>query len=294
MKIAVFGTSVSPEFVHVLRHFFSFLDRKGVGVHIFRDFYGRLADDLNYRPRVESFFDSHENFDSTVDYIFSIGGDGTFLQSFLNTRNYHIPLVGVNSGRLGFLADISQEFLIDGLTDIFEGRYSIIERSLLEVRLKGAPDFEFSYALNEMTVLKTDSSSMINIHARINGQHLNSVWADGLIIATPTGSTAYSLSVGGPILTPDSENFVITPIAPHNLTVRPVVVPDSSVIDLHIEGRGTMYLTSLDSRSVNVDLKTTITIKKAGFKLKTLHLHDQTFYQTLRNKLMWGVDKRNW
>lgn len=293
MKVAIFGTTISPDFVPVLQRFFSFLNQNQIGIHIFRNFFKHLENELNYVPQVNDFFDSHKNFDSSVKFIFSIGGDGTFLQSFLNTRNYHIPLVGVNIGRLGFLADISPDYLYDGLTDILEERYNIIERSLLEVKLMGAPDFEFNYALNEMTVLKTDSSSMINIHAKINGQHLNSVWADGLIIATPTGSTAYSLSVGGPILTPDSENFVITPIAPHNLTVRPVVVPDSSEIELQVEGRGSQYLTSLDSRSVNVDLKTTVTIKKAGFKLKTLHLHDQNFYQTLRNKLMWGIDKRN-
>lgn len=293
MKVAIFGTSISPDFVPVLQRFFSFLNQNHIGIHIYRNFFDHLDADLGYAPLVNDFFDSHQNFDPSVKFIFSIGGDGTFLQSFLNTRNYHIPLVGVNSGRLGFLADISQEFLINGLTDILEERYIVIERSLLEVQLLGAPDFEFNYALNEMTVLKTDSSSMININAKINGQFLNSVWADGLIIATPTGSTAYSLSVGGPILTPESENFVITPIAPHNLTVRPVVVPDSSVIELQVDGRGSQYLTSLDSRSVNVDLKTTITIKKAGFKLKTLHLHDQNFYQTLRNKLMWGIDKRN-
>ena len=294
MKVAIFGTNISPDFVPVLHRFFNFLNQNQIGIHIYRNFFKHLENELGYVPRVNDFFDSHQNFDSSVQYIFSIGGDGTFLQSFLNTRNYHIPLVGVNSGRLGFLADISPDFLYDGLTDILEERYGIIERSLLEVQLTGAPDLEFNYALNEMTVLKTDSSSMINIHATINGQHLNSVWADGLIIATPTGSTAYSLSVGGPILTPDSKNFVITPIAPHNLTVRPVVVPDSSVIGLQVEGRGSQYLTSLDSRSVNVDLKTTIKVKKAGFKLKTLHLHDQSFYQTLRNKLMWGIDKRNY
>ncbi|MFZ5430196.1 MAG: NAD kinase [Bacteroidota bacterium] len=293
MKIAVFGTTVTRDFAVVLQHFFSFLRQNKIEVHIFREYYEKLKSELGYTPEVHGFFDTYRNFDSSVDYIFSIGGDGTFLQSFLNTRNFHIPLIGVNSGRLGFLADISQELIVDALTDIFNGRYFILERSLLEVELNGAPNFEFNYALNEMTVLKTDSSSMINIHAKVNGQYLNSVWADGMIIATPTGSTAYSLSVGGPILTPDSENFVITPIAPHNLTVRPVVVPDNSVVDLQVEGRGSQFLTSLDSRSVNVDLATSITVRKAGFKLKTLHLPDQNFYQTLRNKLMWGADKRN-
>ncbi len=293
MKVAVFGTQVTPDFIPVLQHFFRFLSEKTIPVHIYRPFFDHLVTDRNFTPRIFDYFNSHEDFDGSVDYIFSIGGDGTFLQSFLNTRNYHIPLVGVNSGRLGFLADISQEFLIDAMTDIIDGKYITMERSLLEVKLLGAPDFEFNYGLNEMTVLKTDSSSMINIHASINGVFLNSIWADGMIIATPTGSTAYSLSVGGPILSPDSENFVINAIAPHNLTVRPIVVPDTCILDLQVEGRGTQYLTSLDSRSVIVDHTTTIRVKKADFKLKTLHLHNQTFYQTLRNKLMWGMDKRN-
>lgn len=293
MKVAVFGTTVQTEFLPVLRQFFRFLADNRVEVEMFRPFYEYLSTEMKFAPKVDYFFDSHLDFNGSVDCLFSIGGDGTFLQSFLNTRNYHIPLVGVNTGRLGFLADISQEYVIDALTDILEGRYCIIERTLLEVELKGAPDFEFNYALNEVTVLKTDTSSMINIHARINGEFLNSFWADGLIIATPTGSTAYSLSVGGPILSPDSENFVINAIAPHNLTVRPIVVPDQSVLELKVEGRGSQFLTSLDSRSAIVDLSTTICVKKAGFKLKTLHLHDQTFYQTLRNKMMWGIDKRN-
>ncbi len=293
MKVAVFGTNVSPDFIPVLQHFFRFLTENNIPVHIYRPFFDHLKSDMDFAPIVQDFFTSHKDFDGSVEYIFSIGGDGTFLQSFLNTRNYHIPLVGVNSGRLGFLADISQEFIIDALTDIMEGRYSTMERSLLEVELIGAPGFGFNYGLNEMTVLKTDSSSMINIQVSINGAFLYSVWADGMIIATPTGSTAYSLSVGGPILSPDSENFVINAIAPHNLTVRPIVVPDTSILDLQVEGRGTQYLTSLDSRSIIVDHTTTMRVKKADFKLKTLHLHDQTFYQTLRNKLMWGMDKRN-
>lgn len=293
MKVAIYGTSVSSDFVPVLKKIFNFLNHNHIEIHIFREFYNHLSKAFNFLPQVTDFFGTYKDFDQNVAFIFSIGGDGTFLQSFLKTRCYNVPLVGINSGRMGFLADISQEYVVDGLTEIFEGRYSTIERTLLEVTLHGAPDFEFNYALNEMTVLKTDSSSMINISTQINGQYLNSVWADGLIIATPTGSTAYSLSVGGPILTPDSENFLVTHIAPHNLTVRPVVVPDSSVISIQVEGRGNQFLTSLDSRSVNVDLKTTLSVKKAGFKLKTLHLSGQTFYQTLRNKLLWGIDKRN-
>lgn len=293
MKIAVFGTSISINYLPVLADFFRFFGDNKIEVHIYRPFYDFLVSKLGYKPDVTDFFDSHADFDGSVKYIFSVGGDGTFLQSFLNTRNYHIPLVGVNSGRLGFLADISPRMVGEALAAIFEEKYNIIERTVLEVELNGSPNFEFNFALNEMTVLKTDSSSMININSWINGQHLNSIWADGLILATPTGSTAYSLSVGGPIISPDSENFVINFIAPHNLTVRPIVVPDNSIIDLKVEERGNQYLTSLDSRSMSVDLSTTIKVKKAGFKLKTLHLYDHDFYQTLRSKLMWGIDNRN-
>jgi len=164
---------------------------------------------------------------------------------------------------------------------------------MLEVEFSGGEDLDFRYALNEMTVLKTDNSSMINISAHINGEFLNNYWADGLIIATPTGSTAYSLSVGGPILTPNTENFIITPLAPHNLTIRPIVVPDNCEITLKVEGRGTNYLTSLDSRSIAVEFSTHLKIKKAQFKLKTLQLPEQPFFNTLRTKLMWGIDRRN-
>ncbi|MCL1822368.1 MAG: NAD kinase [Prolixibacteraceae bacterium] len=293
MKVAVFGTSVNGKFLPTLKDFFRFFDDHKIEVHIYRPLYAFLISELDYKPEVCDFFESHVDFDDSVSYIFSVGGDGTFLQSFLNTRSYDIPLVGVNSGRLGFLADISPQYIHEALTCIFQGKYNILERTVLEVELNGSPNYEFNFALNEMTVLKTDSSSMININSWINGQRLNSVWADGLILATPTGSTAYSLSVGGPIISPDSENFVINFIAPHNLTVRPIVFPDNSIINLRIEGRGIQYLTSLDSRSMSVDLATTIIVKKAGFKLKTLHLFDHDFYQTLRSKLMWGIDNRN-
>ncbi len=293
MKVAVFGTQVQEEYLPVLRQFFRHLNDNDVEIIIYRPFDEFLSREMSFTPHVDGFFSSHEDFCNDVSFVFSIGGDGTFLHSFFTIRNFGIPIVGVNSGRLGFLADIGREHLIDGLTSILQGKYSVIERSLLEVTLDGAPHFEFNYALNEMTVLKTDSSSMINIQASINGEFMTSIWADGLIIATPTGSTAYSLSVGGPILAPDAANFVINPIAPHNLTVRPVVVPDHYEIHLRVEGRGNQYLTSLDSRSVTVPLETTITIRKAGFHLRTLHLPEQSFFQTLRNKLMWGADSRN-
>ena len=293
MKVAVFGSIISREMAPVLEKLFGHLERLKVKTYLYHPFLENLVQQTSLNPVVAGTFRSGEEMEDDIRYLFSIGGDGTFLHSFLAIRRFDIPVVGINIGRLGFLADISQEHIIDGVSDILNGNYTLAERSLLEVKMHGAPDFDFNYALNEMTVSKTDSSSMIRIDAWINGEHMNSIWADGLIIATPTGSTAYSLSVGGPILTPDAENFVITPIAPHNLTVRPVVVPDHYEILLKLDGRGSQYLTSLDSRSVNVDLSTTITVKKADFKLKTIHLPNQSFFNTIRNKLMWGADRRN-
>ena len=293
MKVAVFGTSVSDDFVPVLQEFFNYLKQNKIEVQLFKPFYSFLVRELNMVPFYTSFFHSYTDFDDSSNFIFSVGGDGTFLHSVLEIRNFEIPVVGVNSGRLGFLADISEDQVQDALSNIFNQNYSIVERSMLQVDFVGQQNMEFNFALNEMTVLKTDTSAMINVSAYLDKELLNNYWADGLIIATPTGSTAYSLSVGGPILTPDSENFVITPLAPHNLTIRPLVVPDNYEIKLKVEGRGTHFLTSLDSRSVAVDLKTIIKVKKAGFKLKTLQLPEQTFFNTLRNKLMWGVDRRN-
>jgi NAD+ kinase len=293
MKVAVFGTLVSDEFVPVLQEFFQFLKTRKVEVQLYKPFYSHLVEDLKTTTYYTSFFHSYSDFDVNNEYVFSVGGDGTFLQSVLSIRNFDVPVIGVNAGRLGFLADISEDQIHDALTHIFDRQYKIVERSMLEVEFSDRENLDFNYALNEMTVLKTDNSSMLNITAYVNNEFLNNYWADGLIISTPTGSTAYSLSVGGPILTPNTENFVITPLAPHNLTIRPIVVPDNCEIKLRVEGRGTNYLTSLDSRSVAVEFSTVLKIKKAGFKLKTLQLSEQPFFNTLRTKLMWGIDRRN-
>jgi NAD+ kinase len=293
VKVAVFGTAVSESFLTVLNDFFGFLEQNKIEVQLFRPFNDFLVQEMNLPVYYSSLFNSPSDFDVSNKFIFSVGGDGTFLHSVVNIRNFDIPVVGVNSGRLGFLADISQDQVHSALSDIFNNRYSVIERALLQVEFMGRESIDFSFALNELAVLKTDSSSMINITAWCDNQLLNNYWADGLIIATPTGSTAYSLSVGGPILTPDSENFVITPLAPHNLTIRPIVVPDHYELKLKVEGRGNTYLASLDYRSVMVDFDTILKIRKANVTLKTLQLPDQNFFNTLRNKLMWGFDKRN-
>lgn len=293
MKVAVFGTSVSTEFISVIDEFFHFLKKYHIEVQLFKPFYDFLVKKLETLPYYHSFFTSHSDFDPSNEFIFSVGGDGTFLHSVVAIRNFDIPVIGVNSGRLGFLADISQDQISDALEHIFNHNFSVIERTLLEIDFGGAGRTDFSFALNEITVSKSETSSMINVLAYMDREILNNYWADGLIIATPTGSTAYSLSAGGPILTPDSENFVITPLAPHNLTVRPLVVPDHYEIGLKVEGRGAHFLTTLDFRSVAIGFSAFLKVRKAGFKLKTLKLPDQTFFNTLRNKLMWGIDKRN-
>lgn len=293
MKVAVFGTFISDDFIPILQEFFQFLKDNNVEVQLSKSFYNHLVEELNTTPYYTSLFHSYVDFDEKNEFIFSVGGDGTFLHSVVNIRNFDIPVIGVNSGRLGFLADISANQIKEALSNIFNNKYSIIERSLLEVNFVGSRNLDFNFALNEMSVLKTDTSSMINVLVYVNNELLNNYWADGLIVATPTGSTAYSLSVGGPILTPDSENFVITPLAPHNLTIRPIVVPDKCEITLKVEGRGTHFRTALDFRSKAVELSTVIKVKKANFSLKTLQLPDQPFFNTLRNKLMWGIDKRN-
>lgn len=293
MKVAVYGTEVSEEFIPVLNKFFDFLKKQSVNVQLYKPFYDFLVNRLKSVPYYRSLFHSYSDFDGSNEYIFSLGGDGTFLHSVVDIRNFDIPVVGVNGGRLGFLADISEDQVENALTHIFNKNYEVVERSMLEIKCNNGQIIDFNYALNEITVLKTDTSSMINISAYLDRELLNNYWADGLIIATPTGSTAYSLSVGGPILTPDSENFVITPLAPHNLTIRPLVVPDSHQIKLKVEGRGSHFLTSLDFRSVPVEFSNLITVQKSKFKLKTLQLPEPSFFNTLRNKLMWGIDKRN-
>jgi len=293
MKIALYGQTVNPEFFDELSRLFDLLKEKRIESFVYSPFLEYLQQDCGIRPEITGQFEDGNDLPDDVSYLFSLGGDGTFLKSFLVAKNGSIPLVGINSGRLGFLSDISRDEIESAVNDILEGNILIDERTALELEIVSEKQSVFLYALNEIAVTKLDSSSMINIHTYINDEFLNTYWADGLIIATPTGSTAYSLSVGGPILTPDSENFVISPIAPHNLTVRPMVVPDHHSITLKVEGRGHHFLASIDSQSETIYFKESLKIRKAPFKVKTIRLKDHSFFTTLRNKLMWGADKRN-
>lgn len=293
MKIALYGLSVNPDFIDELLRLFDLFNEKSVECLVYRPFLEYLQHDCGMHPTIAGQFETGNDLPDDVSFLLSLGGDGTLLKSFMAAKNGSIPLVGINSGRLGFLSDISRDEIEKALDSILEGNIIIDERTVLELEIVTNNESQFLYGLNEITVTKLDSSAMINIHTYVNGEFLNTYWADGLIIATPTGSTAYSLSVGGPILTPDSENFVISPIAPHNLTVRPIVVPDHHSITLQVEGRGLQFLTSVDSKSEAIYFSVLLKIKKAPFKVKTIRLKDHSFFSTLRNKLMWGVDKRN-
>lgn len=228
-----------------------------------------------------------------IDLVISIGGDGTMLDTTKFVRGSNVPILGVNAGRLGFLSSIAPDQFDVAWEAIQQKNYDIDYRTT--IKLEGAPSDEVhtNFALNEITLQKMDSAAMITIHAYVNGEYLNSYWADGLIVATPSGSTAYSLSCGGPIVLPKSNNFVITPIAPHNLNVRPIVVPDDSTIDLQIESRNDSFLVAMDSRSYALSGSPSLTVKKNDFEIQLLRLENHSYLQTIQTKLNWGWDKRN-
>ncbi|GAB4332376.1 MAG: NAD kinase [Flammeovirgaceae bacterium] len=228
-----------------------------------------------------------------VDYIFSVGGDGTLLDTITYVRDKKIPIFGINTGRLGFLATTPSSRIKEGIDAIFKGFYSIETRNLIELVSDQDLFKGLNFGLNEFTILKRDTSSMIVVHTYINGEYLNSYWADGLIIATPTGSSGYSLSVGGPIVMPGSRNFIIAPVCPHNLNVRPLIVSDESIISFEIEGRSKNFLISLDSRSRKVDSSVQLAVKRCNFQAHLLKLKGDNYLNTLRLKLNWGMDARN-
>jgi len=228
-----------------------------------------------------------------ADLALSIGGDGTFLNTAARIGRKQIPILGINTGRLGFLADVSTEDIVPALDAILAKRYRVEERSLLFVETSDGTTFDYPYALNEVSVLKQDSSSMMSINASVNGEMVHTYQADGLIVSTPTGSTAYSMSVGGPLVVPQAQNIILSPVASHSLNVRPLIIPDSWIIELEVHSRSQNYLVALDGRSMILEHKTKLRISKADYSVKIIKQMDHTFFDTLKNKLMWGVDKRN-
>ena len=292
MTIAIFGSPYPEHFSKYIQHLIKKLETEHINLIIEEEFSVFLENNIRFNKSIST-FNSYETLKNKADFLFSIGGDGTLLKAVTYVRKSEIPIIGINTGRLGFISSISADQIDDAITDILKGNYKINERTLLELNTNNQLFKEKNFALNEVAVSKKDTSSMIRIDAYVDDEFLNTYWADGLVVSTPTGSTGYSLSCGGPIIMPGTNNIIITPNAPHNLNVRPIVIDDNSVVKLKIEDRDQLALVSLDSRSRAFDSETELIIKKASFKIKLVQPQNNSFTTTIRHKLMWGLDKRS-
>ncbi|MDD4968438.1 MAG: NAD kinase [Paludibacter sp.] len=290
MRIAIFGNIYRPVILSHIQVLYEYFKQKQVTIILDKILYEFVFEhgqiDLEGTEIIHN-----DNF--VADLAMSIGGDGTFLNTAARIGRKQIPILGINTGRLGFLADVSSEDIIPALDSILANHYSVEERTLLFVETSDGTPFEYPYALNEVSVLKQDSSSMMSINASVNGEMVHTYQADGLIVSTPTGSTAYSMSVGGPLVVPQAQNIILSPVASHSLNVRPLIVPDSWIIDLEVHSRSQNYLVALDGRSMVLEHKTKLRIRKADYTVMIIKQLNHTFFDTLKNKLMWGVDKRN-
>nr|WKN38219.1 NAD kinase [Tunicatimonas sp. TK19036] len=291
MRFAIHGRKVDEGTLPCIQHLLSALTQRRAQIKI-SDILHTLLKESSSEIIPESIYLADEGV-SDVDFVISIGGDGTLLETVTHVRAQEIPILGINIGRLGFLATVSQHQITNAIEALFQGRYSYDLRTLVKTQLLQDIPSHLNFALNELTVIKKDSSSMIVAHAYLDDRFLNSYWADGLIISTPTGSTGYSLSCGGPVVSPQSNNLIITPISPHNLTVRPLVVSDSSRITIQVESRSDSYLLALDSRSYAISTEESFQIEKTSFQVKLVKFIGDDFLETLRQKLNWGLDVRN-
>lgn len=289
MKFALFGNTYQAKKSAHVERLLSILSQHDAEVCICREFYQFLTEEQHIDIRRVNVFDG-DLFDA--DMVLSMGGDGTFLKAASRVGARNIPILGINTGRLGFLADVSPEEMEDAFNDIYSGNYRIEDRSVLQVSCKEQELKGYPFGLNEIAVLKRDSSSMITIHTSVNGAYLTTYQADGLVIATPTGSTAYSLSIGGPVIVPHSNTIAITPVAPHSLNVRPIVINDDWKITLDIESRSHNFLVAIDGRSETCREGSRLTIHKADYQIKVVKRNNHIFFNTLRNKMMWGADGR--
>lgn len=294
-KIALYGkktTSTSLE--EIIPEFIQIIQAKNIAIQIEENFYKILKniEGFSSLENIEIFTGNNDLW-RDLDYFFTFGGDGTILSAITYVRDLGVPVVGVNTGRLGYLATINKKDLIPNLEAILNKDYNISQRSLLEIKPSKEVEISCPFALNELSILRKETTSMITVDAYINGELLNSFWADGLIIATPTGSTGYSLSCNGPIISPENRNFVITPIAPHNLNVRPIVIPDKDSLKLIVKSRVPEYSLSLDSRLVSLSTNVEVEVKRANFCINIVELKKNSYLETLRKKLFWGVDNRN-
>ncbi|HEU4718562.1 MAG TPA: NAD kinase [Bacteroidia bacterium] len=293
MKVAIYGRITENPLPSVLQGFFEKLEKSSTEILVGKGYLEYLSGQFSLGKKFTSLSDFNK-IRGSADVLLSLGGDGTLLETITYVRNSGIPVLGINTGRLGFLAGVTVEEALDHAVERLKGKkYSLDKRTLVKLETKENLFGEVNYALNEFTVQGRETSAMLTVHTTINGEFLGSYWADGLIVATPTGSTAYSLSCGGPLMVPDARSFVITPLSPHNLNVRPLIVPDDSIIKLTVEGRSSRYLASLDARSLPFDVSTELTIRKEDFKFSLIRFSDQHFFQTIRQKLLWGSDTRN-
>lgn len=294
MKVAIYGQYYQNSTEPIIKDIFMFFNTNKVEMVIEENFLNMLYEKQLINKEYKT-FSSTTSLDNSFEMLISIGGDGTILRAATLVRNSGVPILGINAGRLGFLATVQKENIDSFLQFVIDKNYTISERNLLSLTCEPKNDAieDLNFAMNEVTVSRKDTTSMITVETYLNNEYLNSYWADGLIISTPTGSTGYSLSCGGPILTPDVKSLVITPIAPHNLTARPLVIPDNTEIKLRVSGREDHYLVSLDSRIASIKNESILTINKTNFTIKMVEIPGETFLKTLRNKLLWGEDKRN-
>ncbi|TDE31959.1 NAD kinase [Flavobacterium ranwuense] len=294
MKVAIYGQYYQNSTEPIINDIFVFFNKNNVEMIIESHFLLMLNERKIVEKKYKT-FTSHTELDASFDMLISIGGDGTILRAATLVRDSGIPILGINAGRLGFLASVQKENIASFMQFVIDKKYTISKRALLSLTCSPPNESieEINFAMNEITVSRKDTTSMITIDTYLNDEFLNSYWADGLIISTPTGSTGYSLSCGGPILTPDVKSLVITPIAPHNLTARPLVVPDETEIRLKVSGREEYYLVSLDSRVTSIKNESILTLKKTPFQINMVEIPEETFLKTLRSKLLWGEDKRN-
>jgi len=292
LKVAIYSRVLESAQQNDVQLFFDELDKEGIVPVVFEPFLQSINPYISL-PGITQTFSATEDLNDEIDFLISLGGDGTLLDTVTLVRNKRIPVVGINFGRLGFLAGIGRDEMITAVKALARRSYIIDRRTLIHLD-SNVPMFnDVPYGLNEFAIHKRDTAPMIKIHTYLNGELLNTYWADGLIVATPTGSTGYSLSCGGPVVFPDSASFVITPVAPHNLNLRPIVIPDSTIVSFEVESRSDDIICALDSRREIVDKNVLLAIRRENFMMNLVRLNENNFLQTLRNKLSWGLDKRN-
>lgn len=293
MKVLIYSTVLKDKNIPYLKTLFDSLNEEEIHVCIYRPYHQELTYANLLTKEYKSIKDYEELKDNNIDAVITLGGDGTILSAITMIRDLNIPIMGINLGRLGFLSNIEKSRIKESVRDLKKGNFMIEKRSLIEMKSNIPAFVDFPFALNDFTLHKRDTSSMVTIHTYVDDKFLNSYWADGIIVSTPTGSTGYNLSCGGPIIFPNSGNFVITPVAPHNLNVRPIVLSDASKVSFQIEGRSDNFLCTLDSRYETVTAEHRITLQRSDFEISFAHPESINFMKTIRDKLMWGLDKRN-